>query len=122
MVTRKELRRTLTMSSIIIFILAIVSAALKEFNTISNAKAYAIVQAVVRSLILFFFLVLFSSFQQLRRRYAGIVEFFLSRIISLVGFGLVIGGCSEKLLGRGVFLVLAFALTAYVLAQGFEVK
>ena len=121
MATRKELRRTLTISSITIFVLAIVSAALKAFELIENARLYVIIQAIIRSVILFFFLVFFSAFQQLRRKIAGIREFFISRLISLSGFGLSLGS-SERLLGRGVYLVLAVALTAYVLAQGFEVK
>lgn len=121
MATRKELRNTLIISSVTIFILAIISAALKAFELIDNAKIYVTVQAIIRSLVLFFFLVFFSAFQQLRRKVAGIREFFFSRLVSLSGFGLTVGP-SEKLLGRGIYLVLATALTAYVLAQGFEVK
>ena len=118
---RKVLTNTLFISSSIVFILAIISAAIDAFNLIDNAKIYVSVQAIIRSTTLFFLLVFFSAFQQLRRKVAGIREFFFSRLVSISGFGLTVGS-SERLLGRSLYLTLSLILTAYVLAQGFEVK
>ncbi len=119
--SRKKLRNTLLISAIVIIILATLSAALKAFMPIEEPKYYNTIQAVLRSLVLFFLLVFFSSLQQLRRKVAGIIEFFLSRLIASTGFGItLIQG--RRIEAIGIYLLLAILLSAYVLSQGLEIK